>query len=104
MKYDVAVIGAGPAGSIAAEKLSSLGFKTLIIDPCDKKKVCAGILTAQYARKYGVNETFVERELKGVRISFRDIRAQITYRKAVEYSINRESYDSFNLNKALSFC
>ncbi len=101
MKYDAAVIGAGPAGSMAAEKLSSLGFKTLIIDPCDKKKVCAGILTAQYARRYGINETFIERELKGVRISFRDIRAQINYRKAVEYSINRESYDSFNLNKAL---
>ncbi len=39
MRYDVAVIGAGPAGSFAAEKLSSLGHKTLIIDPCDKKKV-----------------------------------------------------------------
>ena len=101
MKYDAAVIGAGPAGSMAAEKLSSLGFKTLIIDPCDKKKVCAGILTAQYARRYGINETFTERELKGVRISFRDIRAQINYRKAAEYSINRESYDSFNLNTAL---
>ena len=101
MKYDAAIIGAGPAGSFAAEKLSSLGFKTLIIDPCDKKKVCAGILTAQYARKYGINEAFVERELKGVRISFRDIRAQINYRKAIEYSINRESYDSFNLNQAL---
>lgn len=37
MKYDVAVIGAGPAGSFAAEKLSTLGNKTLIIDPCEKK-------------------------------------------------------------------
>ncbi|MDP2766166.1 MAG: NAD(P)/FAD-dependent oxidoreductase [Candidatus Methanoperedens sp.] len=98
MRYDAVVIGAGPAGSFAAEKLSSLGHKTLIIDPRDKKKVCAGILTAQYVRKYGINEAFVERELKGVRISFRDIRAQITYRKAIEYSINRESYDSFNLD------
>ncbi|MBU4491365.1 MAG: NAD(P)/FAD-dependent oxidoreductase, partial [Euryarchaeota archaeon] len=76
----------------------TLGHKTLIIDPRDKKKVCAGILTAQYVRKYGINEAFVERELKGVRISFKDIRAQITYRKAIEYSINRESYDSFNLD------
>jgi flavin-dependent dehydrogenase len=101
MKYDVAVIGAGPAGSCAALKLSSLGHKVLIIDPCDTKKVCAGILTAQYIRKYGINHDFVERELKGSRISFRDIHAEITYRKAVEYSINRESYDRFNLNEAI---
>jgi geranylgeranyl reductase len=102
MRYDAAVIGAGPAGSFAAEKLSALGHKTLIIDLCNKKKICAGILTAQYVRKYGIKKAFVERELKGVRISFGDIEAEITYRKAVEYSINRESYDSFNLNSAIN--
>jgi geranylgeranyl reductase len=102
MRYDVAVIGAGPAGSFAAEKLSSLGHKTLIIDPRDKKKVCAGILTAQYAGEYKVDDAYVERELKGVRLSFRDIRAEITYRKAVEYSIDREAFDSFNLNEAIN--
>ncbi len=101
MKYDVAVVGAGPAGSVSAQKLSSLGYKTLLIDPCNKKKVCAGILTAQYVRKYGINEDFIERKLKGIRISFRDIHAEITYKKAVEYSINRESYDRFNLNEAI---
>jgi len=100
VRYDATVIGAGAAGSSAAEKLSLLGHKTLIIDPCDKKKTCAGILTARYVRKYGINEAFVERELKGVRISFRDIKAQISYREVVEYSINRASYDSFNLAQA----
>ena len=101
MKYDVAVVGAGPAGSASALKLSSLGYKTLLIDPCIGKKVCAGILTAQYVRKYGINEDFIERKLKGIRISFRDIHAEIIYKKAVEYSINRESYDRFNLNEAI---
>ncbi len=66
-----------------------------------QKKVCAGILTSQYVRKYGINEDFIERKLKGIRISFRDIHAEITYKKAVEYSINRESYDRFNLNEAI---
>jgi len=102
MNYDVAIIGAGPAGSFAAEKLSSLGHKTIIIDPCNKKKVCAGILTAQYAREYNVDDAYVERELKGVRLSFRDIIADITYRKAVEYSIDREAFDTFNLNEAIN--
>src|SRR5574341_2524525 len=101
MRYDVAVIGAGPAGSFAAERLSSLGHRTLIIDPCDRKKVCAGILTAQYARKYRIDKTYLERELKGVRLSFGDIKAEITYKNAVEYSIDRASYDSFNLEEAI---
>jgi geranylgeranyl reductase len=102
MRYDVAVIGAGPAGSFAAEKLSSLGHKTIIIDPCDKKKICAGILTAQYAREYRIDDEYVEKELKGVRLSFRDARAVITYRNSVEYSIDREAFDSFNLNEAVN--
>lgn len=101
MRYDVAVIGAGPAGSSAARMLSSLGHKVLIIDPCDKRKVCAGILTSQYIKKYGIEEAFVERKLKGIRISFRDIKAEITYRRGVEYSINRAAYDFFNLNSAV---
>lgn len=101
MKYDCIVIGAGPAGSASALKLSSLGYKTLIIDPCNTKKVCAGILTAQYVKRYGINPDFVEKELKGTRISFCDIHAQISYRKAIEYSINRESFDLFNLNEAI---
>lgn len=101
MKYDVAVVGAGPAGSMSAEKLSSSGYRTIILDPCDKKKVCAGILTSQYVRRYGIRDDIIERELKGVRISFRDITAEITYKNAVEYSINRDSFDRFNLDKAI---
>lgn len=101
MKYDVAVIGAGPAGSISAEKLSSSGYKTIIFDPCNTKKVCAGILTSQYVRRYGIRDDIVDRELKGVRISFRDITAEITYKNAVEHSINRESFDRFNLDEAI---
>lgn len=102
MRYEVAVIGAGPAGSFAAERLSSLGHRTVIIDPCDRQKVCAGILTAQYARRYRIDEDCVERELKGVRLSFGDIKAEISYKNAVEYSIDRAAYDSFNLSEAMA--
>ena len=102
MKYDVAVIGAGPAGSFAAKRLALMGYRTVLIDPCDNKKVCAGILTAQYVRKYEVNDDYIERKLKGIRISFKDVSAKINYRQAVEYSIDRQAYDNFNLNKALA--
>lgn len=102
MTYDVAVIGAGPSGSFAALDLSSRGIRTLLIDPQNNKKVCAGILTAQYIKKYGINDYFSERELKGARISFRDIKAEIDYGKEDEFSIDRQAYDSYNINKAVS--
>jgi geranylgeranyl reductase len=101
MKYDVAVIGAGPAGSIAAQSLSSNGHRTVIIDPCDTKKVCAGVLTAQYAGRYPVDENYVQRELKGIKLSVKGICGEISYRKAVEYSIDRYQFDSLNLTQAL---
>jgi geranylgeranyl reductase len=101
MKYDAAVIGAGPAGSIAAQSLSSKGHSTIIIDPCDTKKVCAGVLTARYAGTYPVDENYVQRELKGIKISFGGICGEISYRKAIEYSIDRDIFDSLNLKQAL---
>ena len=36
MKYDFAVIGAGPAGYVAAKKAAAAGLKTLLVE---KKKL-----------------------------------------------------------------
>ncbi len=102
MKYDAVVVGAGPAGSICAQRLSNAGYKTLVIDSFEQQKVCAGILTAQYVRKYGIIDDFVEIALKGIRISSGAIKAEISYRKEFEYSINRETFDRFNLDEALT--
>jgi len=44
----------------------------------------------------------VEREIKGVRLSFKGITGEISYRNTVEYSINRNSFDAFNLARAIN--
>ena len=46
-RFDVIVIGAGPAGSTAAYLLASNGFKVLIIDQSSfpRDKLCGGLLT-----------------------------------------------------------
>jgi flavin-dependent dehydrogenase len=43
-KYDVVIIGAGPAGSTLAYRLAKIGFSVCIFDreKFPRKKVCAG--------------------------------------------------------------
>lgn len=47
MKYDVAIIGAGPAGSAAAAVLSTKGASVLLVDKASfpRDKTCGGLIT-----------------------------------------------------------
>ena len=46
-KYDVIIIGAGPAGSTAGYLLSKFGLRVLLIDKSNfpRQKLCGGLLT-----------------------------------------------------------
>ena len=54
MKYDVVIVGAGPAGSTAANFLSKKGIKTLLIDKntFPRDKPCGGGITNNALKKY----------------------------------------------------
>ena len=54
MKYDVVVIGAGPAGSTAAKFLSEKGVKVLLLDKSTfpRDKPCGGGLPARVLKRY----------------------------------------------------
>ena len=49
--YDVIVVGAGPAGSLAAKKCAELGLKTLVIEErrLPRDKVCSGMIMGPVA-------------------------------------------------------
>ena len=51
-RYDVTIIGAGPAGSSAAHVLSSYGMKVCIVDKSTfpRNKLCGGLLTIRTQR------------------------------------------------------
>jgi len=50
--FDVAVVGAGPAGSVAAYRLASAGVSVLLVDKASfpRDKPCGGGVTGRAAR------------------------------------------------------
>ena len=56
-KFDVIVVGAGPAGCSAAIYLSRLGYDVLILEKgkvAGQKNVSGGVLFGKYLDKYGL--------------------------------------------------
>ena len=64
-KFDVIIVGAGPAGLICAEKLANTELKVLLIEKDDVfgDKVCAGGLTRKYLSIYDIPEEMIEQKV-----------------------------------------
>ncbi|KYK34041.1 MAG: hypothetical protein AYK22_00990 [Thermoplasmatales archaeon SG8-52-3] len=63
MKYDVVVVGAGPAGSTAAKFLSEKGIKVLLLDKdkFPRDKPCGGGLPVRVFNRFPyINDDFIE--------------------------------------------
>ncbi len=81
MKYDVIVVGLGPAGATAAYELSKKGFKVLAIEKQrhPRYKPCGGGLTAKIGKILEQDfKSVVERTIFKVNFTYKgagDIRA-----------------------------
>jgi geranylgeranyl reductase family protein len=102
--FDVAVIGAGPAGSTAAYRLASAGARVLLTDKATfpRDKPCGGGVTARAARLLPfsiepVVEDVVERMECGLRYRHRFSRQA---RAPLAYMTQRKRLDHFLLEKA----
>ncbi len=102
--YDLAVVGAGPAGSSAARKASQLGLTTILIDKehFPRYKPCGGAVSEQALSylDFDIPEQMIERNIYGARVHYKDqvIECRKTYRIAV--LIQRTHFDHYLLNKA----
>lgn len=70
MEFDVAVVGAGPAGSSVAKFASELGLSVLVLER--KKEVgfpcpCAGYVSKLVSRYFGVDRACIQQEVKNMR-------------------------------------
>ncbi|MFY8099761.1 MAG: FAD-dependent oxidoreductase, partial [Allorhizobium sp.] len=45
--YDVVVVGGGPCGAMAAERLAQAGHSVLLVDPDNRIKPCGGAIPSR---------------------------------------------------------
>jgi geranylgeranyl reductase family protein len=62
MKYDVVIVGAGPAGSTAAKRLAEKGVSVLLLDKAafPRDKPCGGGLPTRVQKRFSYIEPFVD--------------------------------------------
>ncbi len=66
--YDVAVIGGGPSGTMAAESLMKLGRTVLLVDPGNRIKPCGGAIPSRTLRDFAIPEEMLVARANAARI------------------------------------
>ncbi|MCJ7693895.1 MAG: geranylgeranyl reductase family protein, partial [Anaerolineaceae bacterium] len=106
MKYDVIVIGAGPAGSMSAFHLAKAGKNVLVIEKqhLPRVKACAGGLTlkAQQAIPFDISPV-VDVEAEGGILTFHGKPVlKVALEQSLANLVNRDEFDQFLLNHAIT--
>jgi flavin-dependent dehydrogenase len=105
-RFDVVVIGAGPAGSFAAFLLADAGLSTLLLDRATfpRDKPCGGGVTARAASLLPFSlDPVVEEQVDHVELGFR-YRGRLTRASAEPLVLmtERARLDAFLLGRAVA--
>jgi len=98
--YDVAIVGAGPAGLICATELEKLGENTTVIEKDSKigePVECAGLFNIDGLNRLGIKKgNYILNELQGARfISTSGAIAEIKGKGSKAYVVDRGGFDRF---------
>ena len=105
MKYDVIVVGSGPAGSTAARECALRGLNTLVIEKekLPRHKPCGGAVSSKALSllDFKIRNDLVERECYGSRLHYGgyEIEARKPYRIGIFTS--RDEFDMYLVEKAI---
>ena len=106
VNYDIVVVGAGPAGSIAAYECARKGFKTLLLDKetIPREKACGGAV--MYRGICIVNgkipRELVEQKIYGLRFNFHNgIHSEFISDKLIGITVFRNKFDEFLSRRAV---
>lgn len=103
-RYDVLVVGAGPAGIAAAKYLSERGLRVLIVERKDlpRFKLCGGALSSRFSQYLPMD--FRKKVLNTINrgiLGFKGKKHVLREKHGVAYIIDRSDFDFFLLEKAL---
>lgn len=66
--YDVAIVGGGPCGAMAAERLAEMGRSVILIDPDNRIKPCGGAIPSRALADFAIPETQLVSRANAARI------------------------------------
>lgn len=105
MRYDVIVVGAGPAGSTTARECASRGLSVLMLDKAEfpRDKPCGGGVTPRAAELLPFDlDPVIERAVSGLQLTTRHSKGITRYSdKNLAYLTQRRNLDSFLVEHAL---
>jgi geranylgeranyl reductase family protein len=103
--FDVLIVGAGPAGTMAGYHLAKAGLKVLILEKAHfpRRKVCGGALTQKALNELPFDVSpVVHRAVDWGYLGFRGRTACTLHANApIAYLVERSTFDSFLLDKAV---
>ncbi len=103
-KYDVIVVGAGPAGATAARETARAGFHTLLLEKekLPREKRCGGGVSNAALKELGFDlpKSVVERECYGMWGIQDDILTEVRVAHCVATMVTRAAFDAFLAEKA----
>jgi geranylgeranyl reductase family protein len=95
-KYDVGIVGAGPAGSSAAQVLTAGGYRVLLVDRmsanCHKVQ-CAEFVPQLILQKTQARDQDIAQSIRGIKTYINGTLSSLV--KAPGYVLNRSSWDAY---------
>ncbi len=100
-KYEVIIIGAGPAGLNAAKILGEAGKSVLILEKNAEigPKICAGGLTRKSIQYLNLPESIIDYKYNEIFFNSPRVRTRINFGETFFYTIDRKNLGAWQLQK-----
>ncbi|NQE04459.1 Digeranylgeranylglycerophospholipid reductase [ANME-1 cluster archaeon GoMg1] len=104
-RYDVIIIGAGPAGAIASKTCTEKGLSTLLLEKerIPRFKPCGGAVSTSALSHvdFGIEQDLIERECYGERVHFENHQIEVRRKSRMAILVSRDKFDAFLVSKAV---